>query len=245
MSDSLPEERAGLYVLGVLDAADMAAVRRDAAQDAALAADIDYWERRLTPLALLAGERPPPASVWEAIAARLDGALPSTGAPLPRRGQPEGRRDPRARALAAWRGTALGAMALAAGLAGFVVWRTQVQPPPSQAARVAMVLPLQQTPGGWLIELGPNGQIHAVAQGNVNHATDRDFELWALAANAKAPVPLGLLPVAAGSAELHPSNLPAEKFKLLVSLEPKGGSPTGLPTGPVMFGGDVVEPSKL
>jgi anti-sigma-K factor RskA len=29
---------------------------------------------------------------------------------------------------------------------------------------------------------------------------------------------------------------------LLVSLEPKGGSPTGLPTGPVMFAGDVVTP---
>jgi anti-sigma-K factor RskA len=25
--------------------------------------------------------------------------------------------------------------------------------------------------------------------------------------------------------------------QLLVSLEPKGGSPTGLPTGPVLYGG--------
>jgi anti-sigma-K factor RskA len=132
-------------------------------------------------------------------------------------------------------------MAVAAGLAGLLVWRIQTPVQPA-APRLAMILPLQQTQGGWLVDVQPDGRITAVAQGNVSHAADRDFELWALADHATRPVPLGLLPVGAGRADLRPGNLPAQNFKLLVSLEPKGGSPTGLPTGPVMFGGDVIRP---
>jgi anti-sigma-K factor RskA len=244
MSDDLPIDRAGLYVLGVLDAEEMHAVRRDAAQDSALATAIDAWERRLTPLTALAGETTPPPELWDVVTARLDGALPATAPPEPRR-QPGGRdprRRPGARAAAAWRATALGAMAVAAGLAGLLVWRLQAPPLQPPAPRLAMILPLQQTQGGWLVEVQPDGGIRAVAQGNVGHAADRDFELWALADHATRPVPLGLLPVGAGSADLHPGKLPTQNFKLLVSLEPKGGSPTGLPTGPVMFGGDVIRP---
>jgi anti-sigma-K factor RskA len=247
MSDDLPTDRAGLYVLGVLDAAEMQEVRRDAVRDSALSAAIEAWERRLTPLTALAGETTPPSELWDAVTASLDGALPGAAAPQPRR-QPGGRdarRGPGARAVAAWRATALGAMAVAAGLAGLLVWRIEapVQPAaPRLTPRFAMILPLQQTPGGWLVEVQPDGRIRAVAQGNVSHAADRDFELWALADHATRPVPLGLLPVGAGSADLPPGNLPKQNFKLLVSLEPKGGSPTGLPTGPVMFGGDVNRP---
>jgi anti-sigma-K factor RskA len=32
---------------------------------------------------------------------------------------------------------------------------------------------------------------------------------------------------------------PPEGAQLLVSQEPKGGSPTGLPTGPVLYGGTI------
>jgi anti-sigma-K factor RskA len=48
-----------------------------------------------------------------------------------------------------------------------------------------------------------------------------------------------LLPVNA-SAVIKADRLPTKKYQLLVSLEPKGGSPTGLPTGPVMYAGEVV-----
>jgi anti-sigma-K factor RskA len=240
MSDDVsPEDRAGQYVLGVLDAADMQAVRRDAAQDGALAAAIEMWERRLAPLTALVGETPPPSELWQAIAARLDGDLPAVGTPQPRRAPSDGRRAAGNRALAAWRAAAIGSMAIAAGLAGLLVWRVQTTP---AAPRLAMILPLQQTPGAWLVELRPDGSIRIMAEGNVTRPTDRDFELWALAEHATRPVPLGLMPVAANVAELHVADLPHTSFKLLVSLEPKGGSPTALPTGPVLFGADIAGP---
>jgi anti-sigma-K factor RskA len=230
MSDSrerLPDgERAGLYVLGVLDAAEMVEVRRAAMQDDRLADDIAAWEARLVPLAALAGEETPPPELWDVLMARLEDSqvVPIRPRPAPR-------------ALAYWRAAAIGAMAVAASLAGVVVWKS-VQPRP----RLAMIMPMQQTLGGWLIELEPGGGLRAIAQGSVRHAADRDFELWALAENAAKPVPLGLLPAGSASAELPAGALPKTKFKLLVSLEPKGGSPTSLPTGPVMFAGDVIEP---
>jgi anti-sigma-K factor RskA len=81
--------------------------------------------------------------------------------------------------------------------------------------------------------------IKAVAP--LSPGADRSLQLWALPATGN-PRSLGLvpasgvvqiaLPVDAGTAL---QNIPA----LAVSLEPRGGSPTGLPTGPVLYSGPV------
>jgi anti-sigma-K factor RskA len=235
-----PEDRAGLYVLGALNAEEMRDVRVAAGRDDTLAADIGAWERRLAPLTALVQPVDPPATLWAQIEARIarGGAAadaktmvaqpPKQRPATPRRGAPE-------RALAAWRGAALGAMALAAGLAVTLV--LQKPAPPDQ---VAMLLPLRDGEGGWLLQVKPNGEIRAEAQRALTRTAAQDFELWALAAGATKPVPLGLLPVN-GATVLKPAGLPAQKFQFLVSLEPRGGSPTGLPTGPVQFGGAPVE----
>ena len=72
-------------------------------------------------------------------------------------------------------------------------------------------------------------------------AADRSLELWALPRNGSAPVSLGLIPRAQGLsvALLEPQRaalLAADK--VAVSLEPRGGSPTGAPTGPVVHVAD-------
>ena len=64
MSGALPEDQAGLFVLGALNAEEMRAVRLAAARDTALAAEIADWERRLAPLVRLVPEIPPPPSLW-------------------------------------------------------------------------------------------------------------------------------------------------------------------------------------
>ena len=66
-------------------------------------------------------------------------------------------------------------------------------------------------------------------------AQDRDLQLWSLPEGATRPASLGVLP--AGGKQLPPGVQPGTK--LLVSLEPKGGSPTGQPTGPVLYGGEL------
>jgi anti-sigma-K factor RskA len=232
MSGSLPEDQAGLYVLGALGDEEMRAVRAAAERDPALAAEIAAWERRLAPLARVVPEVAPPASLWPQVEARLsrvDAGL-ADAVPMPRRVRGGVSRRP----LVFWRAAAVGAMALAASLAVVLVTRG-----PPLPARVAMVLPDRPGEGGWLVEVSDRGELHVRANGPLSLAADRDYQLWALAEGATKPVPLGLLPVNA-SAVIKADRLPTKKYQLLVSLEPKGGSPTGLPTGPVMYAGEVV-----
>ena len=68
--------------------------------------------------------------------------------------------------------------------------------------------------------------------------------MWVLPAEGN-PQSLGLLPVAGNSSR---STIPAGLRALLVnakglaiSVEPPGGSPTGLPTGPVVYQAPMVE----
>ncbi len=60
-----------------------------------------------------------------------------------------------------------------------------------------------------------------------------DLELWALPEGASRPRSLGVLPA---KGRVVTASLQAGT-QLMVSLEPRGGSPTGQPTGPVLYGG--------
>jgi anti-sigma-K factor RskA len=236
------EDRAGLYVLGALNPEEMRAVRADAERDPALAADIVAWEQRLTPLVHLLPLMPVPDTLWQELETRLN-RLSSGGQAIGQIYQPPLRQRTRRRgerqAMEAWRAVAFGAMALAASLAIIMLTRSQ-QPPPA----LAMIMPAQPGLGGWLVSVKPDGEIHAVAQGALSHTLAQDFELWALADGSTTPVPLGLLPQTS-STVLRPHDLPKHQFTLLVSLEPKGGSPTGLPTGPVLFSSQPITVAPL
>jgi anti-sigma-K factor RskA len=64
------------------------------------------------------------------------------------------------------------------------------------------------------------------------------YELWMLPGGNAPPVSLGLIP-GTGNVALPLSaaqrTVLAQTPTLAVSLEPAGGSPTGAPTGPVLF----------
>ena len=66
---------------------------------------------------------------------------------------------------------------------------------------------------------------------------DKSYELWSIAPN-EAPKSLGVVEQASLSRDLPVD--PAGDLTLAISLEPKGGSPTGAPTGPVVFTGALV-----
>jgi anti-sigma-K factor RskA len=84
-----------------------------------------------------------------------------------------------------------------------------------------------------LVTAEPNGVLRIRPDGTIVVPADHDLELWALGAGETRPHSLGVLP-ASGTRLV--AALPSGT-QLLVSLEPRGGSPTRQPTGPVLYGG--------
>jgi hypothetical protein len=100
---------------------------------------------------------------------------------------------------------------------------------------------------GWLLRLSKNknGQpeIKVTTLNVVKLTSDKSFELWIIPVNQSAPISLGLLP-GQGNKQLMVSLKNADLLKqstLAVSLEPIGGSPTGQPTGAVLYQGKLIE----
>jgi anti-sigma-K factor RskA len=213
-----PVERdalAGEYVLGTLDAREARAVAHAMQTDAELRAAVEAWEARLAPMSALALPEAPPPGLWERIAAALDGDRPPVPAPVRR---PSG----------FWRFWALGASAVAAGLAAFLVLR------PVPSAPLMTVLLTQRDQPAWLVE-AEGGALRLAALNPQPLPPDRVMQLWALPQGATAPTSLGLIPPQ-GRITVAPSTIRPEPGMLIeISLEPPGGSPTGRPTGPILF----------
>jgi len=173
---------------------------------------VKAWEERLAGLEPGFERATPPVTVWRGIEDRLE---------LRAR-----RRAP------AMRWLAIAASMLFFALLGFLA----VHRPGLAATQLASI---EEKSGTiyWRVELlGDNQELTVHAQ--APHALDagKALELWVLPAHGN-PVSLGLLP-ASGAQHLVLSlaqrTALAGAKQLAVSLEPAGGSPTGLPTGPVL-----------
>ncbi len=136
-----------------------------------------------------------------------------------------------------WRGVAAAGFLLAAGIAGIAILSRQPATGPSPV-QVAALSPIGARPAAFVIEAQPDGALSVRPVSPETVPAGRDLELWSLPAGAKVPHPLGVLPAA--GLRLAAGAIPAGRVQILVSLEPKGGSPTGLPTGPVLYGGAIV-----
>jgi anti-sigma-K factor RskA len=217
---------AGEYVLGVLDDSEMRVVRAQARDNPALAGAIVAWQRRLAPLAEVVGEQTPPPALW----ARIEAAV----APLPQLPANDiGPLPVRPASLRSWRIATALSLALAAALAVFAV----LPRPSPLAGEIATIAPLGAPAAAFLARVQPDGSVILSAFAPKPVPADRDLELWILPVGATKVAALGVLPSTGRTLRL--AGLPATGTQLLVSLEPKGGSPTGQPTGPVLYGGTL------
>ncbi len=238
-SHDIPEEvqvLAGEYVLGALDEAEMLAVRRRAAADPELAAAIAAWERRLAPLADAVPPVAPPDELWARIAAAV-APVPQEAAERPPLHAPAEPLVPWARPVRPpprriwpWQLATAASLALAAGLAAFALLPRPVPP-----VEMAALTPPDAAAPGFLVTARPDGSVVLTAAAPAPVPAGRDMELWVLPKGASAPASLGVLP-ASGMRMVLPTP-PAPGTQIMVSLEPKGGSPTGKPTGPVLYAG--------
>ncbi len=220
------ETLAGEYVLGVLDGEAAAEVEAALAGNAELRRAVAFWEEKLHPLADLAAPAEPPAGGWGRIAERLDG--PGRAAAPNRLWN----------SLALWRG----ATAAAAAAALLMVWVAQRPQPPTPSpspSLVAMLRGPHQEETAWVAVAGPGGlKLRAVAP--EASPSRRVYQLWAIAAGASRPASLGVIGADGRLALARPAVALKDGGSLAISVEPPGGSPTGQPTGPVVFTGKLV-----
>jgi anti-sigma-K factor RskA len=213
---ALIEALAREYVLGTLHGRARDRFARVLAYSLVARRAVASWERRLAPLAASVPPVAPPAEAWPRIEAAL------------------GLRPPaRPRASAAWPAIAAG-LALAALLFGglLLTQRSTVEQPTYVA-----VFSDQTTPV-WLLQAFEQARVLRASTINDRpEPAGSSYELWMLQDGAN-PVSLGLIAGAGNTLlQLSAAQLAvlAQTSTLAVSVEPAGGSPTGLPTGPVIF----------
>lgn len=201
------------YALGTLRGGARFQFQKRLAAEPALAARVAYWQEMFSTLDSHLVPITPPESVWKKIALEL----------------------PPNRPVRNWR-PYLGWM-VAAGLAAFsvVTWYSTRTP----ALAPLIVLNDAQQRGQWVVSADSRRQQLSIAPlGPAAVPAQRSLQLW-LIPTGQNPVSLGLL---------H-SNIPTKMTlrnitlppgaTIAISLEPEGGSPTGLPTGPVLYSGKI------
>jgi anti-sigma-K factor RskA len=199
----------------------------------ALRGALRRWEGRLMPLTASISPQQPPPQVWKRIEAGIGGSGGNTAA------------EPAVRSwwtqLAFWRG--LSAVATVATLTLAVLLGS---PPPARAP-VVVVLSAAGAPGAdsgvvpasFVASISADGRAMVTKPlTTVSMQADKALELWAVPPQG-APRSLGLIS-AQGTTVVQHSRVLNNTAAFAVSLEPAGGSPTGAPTGPILYVGKLV-----
>jgi anti-sigma-K factor RskA len=165
-----------------------------------------------------------------------------------------------ARRVSRWRrmtvvmGAIAALLALYIGLAQFAPGlvplgpRTQVvaqAPGPAQlGARLVAVLQQEPTAPAFLLTVDPQSRTLVVRRVSATPEAGRSYELWLISSQFPAPKSLGVVGNDEFTQRPIPGNFDVATLRAAsyaVSLEPAGGSPSGVPTGPVLFTGKIVE----
>ena len=216
----LRERLAAEYALGTLRGRARARLKRWMRDDPELMKEVQAWETRLAPMAQAIEPVAPPARLWNQIERQLWSRTKSSW----------------------WK--ALGWMAAGAAAAMVAVAVLLPLQGDSTAAYVAVLSdPKTQRP----VLVATAERADKVLRVNVLdpaiHVAGRSLELWALPSGGR-PRSLGIVSpterlnlklLAAADQAL------ADVPTLAISLEPAGGSPSGQPTGPVLYTGPCVK----
>jgi anti-sigma-K factor RskA len=226
-----PQLRDGLaaeYVLGTLRGRARARFESLLRYDPALRRAVAEWEASITPLAASAREIAPPTRVWHAISRRIAGTTRPGGG------------------LTFWRGLAITSATFALVLAAFIGMLPRPEPP------LAMVAVMNDDRGqpAMVVSWPPMTAMRdphlriKVVQEHPTMASGTAWEMWMLPGGKAAPVSMGLIGIDRDQVmKIAPAlaGRMGNAWGIAMSVEPAGGSPTGAPTGPVIFKGQCVK----
>lgn len=251
MNATDPEDRTvacAEYVLGTLDGAEREQFMALLAQDRNLQAEVGYWQDRLLGLAGRVPPSDPSDAVWQRIEAALRTADRLEAEPAPRppsslSPSPVIARAPEQRSLPQrfwerlgfWQTFSGFALAASLLLASLLVMRQPLAP----AVNYVAVLQSPEMRVGWLVRAADRGPVRLVPLTDLGRVpAGKSWELWTKGRNATAPTSLGLVP-GGSTLEVPRDRLPelGDEQLFEITLEPEAGSPTGRPTGPILFVG--------
>jgi len=227
-----PDLEAAEYALGVQDSAQRRRSQGRIDAEPAFAARVAAWESRLAGLFAGIAPAPPPPHLWPGIRRRL--GWPAV----------EGARGGLWQSVGFWRSAAAAAVVAASALA--VLYTAREAPPPvarAPLARAVTTLSFDDGTPAYLATLdATTGAILLVPVPSAPDAEGRVPELWLIPAG-EAPRSLGVVT----TDKAHTIGVPAELRRamtagsvLAISLEPQGGAPQGVPTGPIVAKGSIV-----
>jgi anti-sigma-K factor RskA len=226
----LADRIAADYVSGTLRGAARRRVEQLLPAHPVLRDAVRRWEAALMPLTGSVAPQPPSPAVWQRISSRIGGA-PVVVADTPWWSN-----------LSLLRTLSFLSVVAVVGLSALLS-----NPPPAKPPLIVVLnstTPTDGLPAGTTVPpaiiASVSGDGKAVVTrtlADVGVKADRTLELWAVPGSG-SPRSLGLI-AASGASVVKQSKLPPGTAALAVSLEPAGGSTTGVPTGPVLYVGKL------
>jgi len=249
----LIEQLSAEYVLGTLQGKARNRFERLIVESFRIRLAVWSWECQLNPLGKFAPEIKAPKQIWPSIRAQLNFSRKNNSAE-------QKSRVKIIKLLNFWRAWGLTTSVACAIFA--VVFTTNIATTIDSAASSSIanstatnsrtgidhvaVFSSGQAEPQWLVSFDfDTGSLNAKALNVTAIEASQAFELWLLPEAGAAPRSLGLLPVAQEESNYQIPQALIELLKsasgLAISLEPDGGSPTGAPTGPVLFQSPLLE----
>lgn len=228
---------AGEYVLGTLSAAERAEAERLLLANPDFAAEVRLWRRRLDPLNAGIAPVAPPPQLWSRIEASMGGAA---SAPASASASPTGVVVELRRKVGIWRTATIAVTALAAALALTLFLGPQLRG--TAPEQYVAVLDSPEGPTSIVVEVNAATGIVTAYSVAATAPPDRSLELWYIG-DGQRPRALGVLDDVGAQIEVAIATIPdfsPSGAIFAVTDEPRGGSPTGDPTGPVVLVGGLV-----
>ena len=226
-NDDLREALAAEYALGTLQGRARRRFERSLKEEPALRRLVVAWQERLTPLNEGIAPVQPPARVWRSIEQRIR-KTSRRGASI-------------WDSLGFWRTASFVASAAVVLLAVVLTTATPTSKP--HDTMVAVLSDEQSNPAitvSWQADPRGAERLRVRVMGHAEMAPDTAWELWMLPGGDQKPISLGLITTHENQTVVLPRPLAVkinQASGLAMSVEPKGGSPTGVPTGPILYKG--------
>jgi anti-sigma-K factor RskA len=244
------------YVLGTLDPEERQRAEALMRRDANFATLVRDWEQRLGELNATVPAIEPPPEIFERIKQRLP-RVSATGQVIAL--------DVMRGRLNRWRNFGTAMAALAAALVALLVTsllrpdlmpaRLRAKPqdievvrtidkPADVAGRLVAVLQKDAASPAFILTVDIDKRTMTVRRVAAEEQAGKSYELWLVSKQFPKPRSLGIVGAqeftsGAALATYQPDTINDATYA--ISLEPEGGSPTGEPTGPVLWGGKLIE----